>query len=64
LLVNPDQQTTHIYTQETPDVAAELGLVIRTFEASSLKELVLAFEEMAAAGIQAMIAALGGTAFQ
>jgi putative ABC transport system substrate-binding protein len=64
LLVNPDQQSTRIYIQETQAAAAELGLVIQIFEARSLKELELAFDEMAAAGIQAMVTASGGTAFQ
>jgi putative ABC transport system substrate-binding protein len=64
LLVNPDQQSTHIYIQETQAAAAELGLVVQIFEARSLKELELTFDGIAAVGIQAMITASGGTAFQ
>lgn len=64
LLVNPDQQTTRIYIQETPPVAAELGLTIQVFEARSLKELDLAFEAMTAAGIQGVITSSGGSMFQ
>jgi putative ABC transport system substrate-binding protein len=64
LLVNPDQQTTHIYVQEAPAVAGELGLAIQIFEARSLKELDLAFEGMTTAGIQAVITASGGSIFQ
>ena len=64
LLVNPDQQTTRIYVQETPAAAAELRLTVQVFEARSMKELDAAFEAMAAADIQAMINSSGGTAFQ
>jgi putative ABC transport system substrate-binding protein len=64
LLVNPNVQFTHMYIQETQAAAAELGLVVQTFEARSLEELELAFDGMAAVGIQAMITASGGTAFQ
>ena len=64
LLVNPDQQTTSIYVQETPAAAAELKLTVQVFEARSIKELDAAFEAMAAADIQAMINSSGGTAFQ
>jgi putative tryptophan/tyrosine transport system substrate-binding protein len=64
LLVNPTVPSAHLYIQETKAAATELGLVIQIFEASSLKDLDLAFEGIAAAGIQAMITASGGTAFQ
>jgi putative ABC transport system substrate-binding protein len=64
LLVNPNQQTTRIYMQETPAAAASLKLTVQVFAASSLKELESAFEAMTAAGIQAMINSSGGTAFQ
>ena len=64
LLVNPNVPSTRIYIQETQAAAEELGLVIHIFEARSLKELELAFDGMTAAGVQAMITASGGTAFQ
>jgi len=64
LLVNPNVPSTRIYIQETQAAAEELGLVIQIFEARSLKELELAFDGMTAAGVQAMITASGGTAFQ
>ena len=64
LLVNPNVQFTRMYIQETQAAAAELELAVQTFEARSLEELELAFDGMVAAGIQAMITASGGTAFQ
>ena len=64
LLVNPNVPSTRIYIQETQAAAEELGLVIQIFEARSLKELELAFDGMTAAGVQAMITASGGAAFQ
>jgi putative ABC transport system substrate-binding protein len=63
-LINPAQQTTQIYVEVMTAAARELGLTLATFEARAMEEMEPAFEAMARAGMQAMIPAQGGTAFQ
>jgi ABC-type uncharacterized transport system substrate-binding protein len=64
LLVNPNELTARMYIAVFQTAAAELGLVIQTFEARSLEELESAFDAMARAGMKAVIVTSGGLAFQ
>jgi putative tryptophan/tyrosine transport system substrate-binding protein len=64
LLVNPNLGATRAFVEETQAAAAIAGLTIRAFETRVLSELEPAFEEMVTAGMQAVVTAPGGTAFQ
>lgn len=64
LLVNPNEAPTRMYIEVFQAAAAELGLVIQTFEARSLDELESAFDTMATAGAQAVILTGGGLIYQ
>lgn len=64
LLTNPNQQTNRIYVDVMSPAADQLGLKLQTFDARSLEEMEPAFDAMVKAGMQAMTAAQGGTAFQ
>jgi putative tryptophan/tyrosine transport system substrate-binding protein len=63
-LVNPTQETSRLYTGVMITAARELGLTLMTFDARSMEEMEPAIDAMAKAGMQAMLAAQGGTAFQ
>ena len=63
-LANPTQATSHLYSGVMMDAAKELGLSLVTFNARSMEEMEPAFDAMSKAGMQAMLAAQGGTAFQ
>src|SRR5205085_773841 len=63
-LVNSTQTTSHLYIGVMMAAAKELGLALTTFDARSMEEMEPALDAMAKAGMQAMLAAQGGTAFQ
>jgi putative tryptophan/tyrosine transport system substrate-binding protein len=64
MLTNSNQQSASMYVDVTSTAASNLGLTIEAFDARSREELANAFEAMVRAGMQAMIPAQGGTAFQ
>jgi len=64
MLINSNQQSASMYVDVTRAAAANLGVIVREFDARSGDELAGAFDEMVRAGMQAMIPAQGGTAFQ
>jgi len=61
---NPNQPTTAVYVEVMTAAAVTLGLTLQTFGARNLDEIGPAFEAMVRAGMQAMTAVQGGTAFQ
>lgn len=63
-LINSTQQTTLIYVEVMTAAARDLGLTLAAFEARAMEEMEGALDAMAKAGMQAMIPAQGGTAFQ
>jgi putative ABC transport system substrate-binding protein len=64
LLTNPNQETARVFVEVMSAAADQLGLKLQTFDARSLDEMEPAFDAMVKAGMQAMAAAQGGTAFQ
>jgi putative tryptophan/tyrosine transport system substrate-binding protein len=64
LLTNPNQETTRVFIEAMGPAAEQLGLTLQTFDARSLGEMEPAFDAMARAGMQAVVAVQGGTAFQ
>jgi putative ABC transport system substrate-binding protein len=64
LLTNPDLPVNRIFIDVMGEAARQLGLTQQTFDARSVAEMEPAFDAMAKAGIQAMTAVQGGTAFQ
>jgi putative tryptophan/tyrosine transport system substrate-binding protein len=63
-LINPTQQTTQVYVDVMSGAAKELGLTLALFEARTMEEMEPALDAMVKAGMQAMVPAQGGTAFQ
>src|SRR5439155_24867848 len=63
-LINPNQQSTRMYTDVMQAAADQLGLALHTFEARSIEDMEPAFGAMVSAGMQAVTPAQGGTAFQ
>jgi putative tryptophan/tyrosine transport system substrate-binding protein len=63
-LANPTQATSHLYVGVMQAAASELGLELTTFNSRGMDEMEPALDAMAKAGMQAMLAAQGGTAFQ
>ena len=53
-----------MYVEVTSAAASNLGLTIEAFDARSREELTEAFDAMVRTGMQAVIPAQGGTAFQ
>jgi putative ABC transport system substrate-binding protein len=64
LLVNPDTQVAHLYSEVTNAMAAKLGLSNRVFAARSRDELEPAFDAMMKAGMQAVTINSEGLAYQ
>jgi len=64
LLTNPNQETTRVIVDVMSTAANQLRLKLQTFDARSLDEMEPAFDAMVKAGMQAMMAVQGGTAFQ
>ena len=64
MLINSDQRTARAYVDVTRAAAVELGLSFQPFDARSRDELEPAFDAMVKAGMQAVVLAQGGTAFQ
>jgi putative ABC transport system substrate-binding protein len=64
MLINSDQPTARAYVDVTRAAAVELGLSFQPFDARSRDELEPAFDAMVKAGMQAVVLAQGGTAFQ
>jgi len=64
MLINSNQQTARMYVDVTRAAADELGLFLQPFDARSRDELEPAFDAMVKAGMQAVVTAQGGTAFQ
>ena len=64
MLINSDQQSASMYVDVTRAAADELGLTVQAFDARSREELDSAFDAMVRVGMQALIPAQGGTAFQ
>jgi len=64
MLINSNQQSASMYVDVTRAAADELGLTVQAFDARSREELDGAFDAMVRAGMQALIPAQGGTAFQ
>jgi putative ABC transport system substrate-binding protein len=64
LLTNLDLQTNRVFVEVMGEAARQLELTLLTFDARSVAEMEPAFDAMAKAGIQAMTAVQGGTAFQ
>jgi len=63
-LINPAQQTTQVYVDVMTGAAKELGLTLALFEARTMEEMEPALDAMVKAGMQGMVPAQGGTAFQ
>ena len=63
-LVNPNAAATRLNIELTRDAAARLSLAVHLFEARSVEQLERAFDNMAAAGIQAVTVNPEGLAFQ
>jgi putative ABC transport system substrate-binding protein len=63
-LINSSQQTTQVLLEVMTAAAGELGLALATFEARAMEEMEPALDAMAKTGMQAMLPAQGGTAFQ
>jgi putative ABC transport system substrate-binding protein len=63
-LINSTQHTTPVLVEVMIAAAGELGLTLATFEARAMEEMEPALDAMAKAGMQAMLPAQGGTAFQ
>ena len=53
-----------MFVEVTSTAASNLGLTVEAFDARSREELTEAFDAMVRSGMQAMIPAQGGTAFQ
>ncbi len=64
LLANPTQETSRLYVGVMTTAAGELGLELTTFNSRNMDEMEPAMDAMAKAGMQAFLAAQGGTAFQ
>jgi putative tryptophan/tyrosine transport system substrate-binding protein len=64
MLINSNQQSASMYVEVTSAAANNLGVTIEAFDARSREELAKAFDAMVRAGMQAMIPAQGGTAYQ
>jgi putative ABC transport system substrate-binding protein len=64
MLINSNQQSASMYVEVTSAAASNLGLTIEAFDARSREELTEAFDAMVRTGMQAVIPAQGGTAFQ
>lgn len=64
LLVNSDQPSARIYTEETGSAAAELQIAMQIFDVKTKDALAPAFDAMERAGMQALITASGGSLFQ
>ncbi len=64
MLINSNQQSAQMYVDVTRTAAHELGLTVQAFDARSREELDGVFDAMVKAGMQALIPAQGGTAFQ
>jgi putative ABC transport system substrate-binding protein len=63
-LANPTQETSRLYEGVMMAAAGELGLELTTFNSRNVDEMEPAMDAMAKAGMQAFLAAQGGTAFQ
>ena len=64
MLINSNQQTARMYVDVTRAAAVEFGLFFQPFDARTRDELEPAFDAMVKAGMQAVVLAQGGTAFQ
>ncbi len=64
MLINSNQQSASMYVEVTRAAAGDLGVTIEAFDARSREELAGTFDAMVRTGMQAMIPAQGGTAFQ
>jgi len=64
MLMNSNQPTARMYVDVTRSAADELGLFFQPFDARSQDQLEPAFNAMVKAGMQAVMLAQGGTAFQ
>jgi len=64
MLVNSTQPSHLMYVEVTKAAASRLGVTVDAFDARSREELNGAFSAMVQAGMQAIIPAQGGTAFQ
>ena len=64
LLINSDQQTTPVFIDVMGTAADQLGLVLQTFDARSLREIEPAFDAMTRAGMQAVTPVQGGLFYQ
>jgi putative ABC transport system substrate-binding protein len=64
MLINSNQESASMYVEVTRAAAGTLGVTIESFDARSPEELSGAFDTMVRSGMQAIIPAQGGTAFQ
>ena len=64
LLINSNLPATRMYVDVTKEGADRLRLELQTFDARTLDEMEPAFDAMSKAGMQAVVVAQGGTAFQ
>lgn len=64
MLINSNQQSASMYVEVTRAAAGRLGVTVEAFDARSREELDGAFNAMVKAGMQGIIPAQGGTAFQ
>jgi putative tryptophan/tyrosine transport system substrate-binding protein len=64
MLINSNQQSASMYVEVTRAAASRLGVTVEAFDARSREELDGAFNAMVKAGMQGIIPAQGGTAFQ
>jgi len=64
MLINSSQQSASMYVEVTRAAASRLGVTVEAFDARSREEVNGAFDAMVKAGMQGIIPAQGGTAFQ
>lgn len=64
MLINSNQQSASMFVEVTRAAADRLGVTVEAFDARSREELDGAFNAMVKAGMQGIIPAQGGTAFQ
>jgi putative ABC transport system substrate-binding protein len=64
LLINSDQATSAVFVDVMRAAAAQLGLVLETYDARSVEEIEPAFDAMTRAGMQAITPVQGGLFYQ
>ena len=64
ILTSPDNEVNQLTAQIILRAGKQLGLTLQTFDAASVEEIEPAFDEMVKTGMQGVILAQGGLAFQ